>query len=140
MIRGFFGSRNAPYVSCLVRIPRFEVEQRVRFLMDTGADSTCLHPFDAQDIGVPFHQSRDEAISSGVGGRAPYYRERALLSFTDGPISRVYDIRLLIARPTTGNLRLPSLLGRNIINRWSVLYEPINRRLECSALEADYTI
>ena len=140
MIRSFFGPRNAPYVYCRVRIPRFGLERRISFLLDTGADSTCLHPADAQQLGVPFDMLRDEAYSGGVGGNALYYRERARLSFRDGSTTSTYDIQLLIAKPTTSNLRLPSLLGRNIINRWSVLYEPINGRLECRAIEADFTL
>ena len=140
MIRSFFGPRNAPYVSCRVILPRFGLDRRIDFLMDTGADSTCLHPSDAQDLGVPFDMLRDASISSGIGGGASYYRERATIEFRDGPITSVYDIRLLIAKPTTSNARLPSLLGRNIINRWSVLYEPINGRLECRALDADFTL
>ena len=140
MIRSFFGPRNAPYVSCRVRLPRFGLDRRISFLMDTGADSTCLHPADAERLGVPFDLLRDEAYSSGVGGSAAYYRERALLSFRDGSITSAYNIQLLIASPTTSNMRLPSLLGRNIINRWSVLYEPINGRLECRTLDADFTL
>ena len=116
MIESYIETRDAPYVSGRVIIPRFGIERQIDFLLDTGADSTCLHPYDAQRIGVPFELLRDEAYSGGVGGRASYYREQALLTFRDGSVSRVYDIRLLIAKPTTSNLRLPSLLGRNIIN------------------------
>lgn len=140
MISSYIDAKSAPYVYGQVVIPRLRITANVDFLLDTGADSTCLHPYDAGEIGVPFDMLRDEAYSGGVSGRASYYRERALLSFRDGPSSSVYDIRLLIARPTTSNSRLPSLLGRNIINRWSVLYEPTNGRLECSALEADFTL
>ena len=140
MIRSFFGPRNTPYISCRVVIPRLGLDRRIDFLLDTGADSTCLHPSDAQMLGIPFDMLRDESISSGIGGGASYYRESALLAFRDGPITSGYNIRLLIARPTTSNARLPSLLGRNIISRWSVLYEPINGRLECRVLDADFIL
>ena len=140
MIISYIAPKSAPYVSGRIVIPRFRISRVVDFLLDTGADSTCLHPYDAQEIGVPFDLLRDEAYSGGVGGSALYYRERARLSFRDGSITSAYDIQLLIARPTTSNRTFPSLLGRDIINRWSVLYEPINGRLECRAIEADFTL
>lgn len=140
MIRGFFRARNAPYISCQVILPRLGIEHQISFLLDTGADSTCLHPSDAQDLGIPFDMLQDESISRGIGGGASYYRESALLEFRDGPIRSVYDIQLLIAKPTEDNSGFPSLLGRNIISRWSVLYEPINGRLECRVLDADFAL
>ena len=68
-----------------------------------------------------------------------YFREPAFLSFSDGSLSRVYAVQLLIAEPGESNAGLPSLLGRNIINHWYVRYDPTNDMLECSVRHADYT-
>lgn len=140
MIRGFIGEREAPYIRARVILPRFGLEWEIDFLMDTGADDTCLHPMDVLNVGVPFERLGNEEISTGIGGGASYYIEPGILAFEDGAQFRLYEVELPIAKPTEDNTRIPSLLGRNIINRWSVLYEPINGRLECRVLEADLTL
>ncbi len=140
MIRGFIGRRDAPYIRCRVVFPRFTMEWEMDFLLDTGADHTCIHPTDAIDARIPFDLLQNEVSSSGVGGGALYYLERAFLVFQDDAQTRIYDVQLLIARPTTGNRVLPSLLGRDIINRWSMLYDPTNGRLECLVRQADLTL
>ena len=135
MISSYIDAKNAPYVYGQVIIPRLQIAGEVAFLLDTGASVTCLHPYDAREIGVTFDLLRDEAYSSGVGGSASYYRENALIAFEDGSTTSTYDIQLHIASPTTSNRTFPSLLGRDIINRWSVLYEPINAGLNVARLK-----
>ena len=140
MIRGFIGRRNAPYMRCRVVFPRFRLMRDIDFLMDTGADDTCLHPRDAISARIPFDRLEDEVSSRGIGGGASYYRERAFLMFQDDAQMRIYDIQLHIAKPTEGNQTFPSLLGRDIINRWSMLYDPTNDRLECLVRQSDLTL
>ena len=49
-------------------------------------------------------------------------------------------VHLLIAEPNESNGTLPSLLGRDVINRWLLEYDPMNDSLECTAHSADFTI
>ena len=84
--------------------------------------------------------SRAPFPSQGWGGSSAYYREPAVLFFADGPLGRLYVVDMLIAQPVKGSEALPSLLGRNIINRWSVAYDPSRSRLECTVRQADYTM
>ena len=75
-----------------------------------------------------------------MGGSYPYYREDAFVVFyeSDGSRARAFDIILAVARPeapTSSNPRpvvnrLPSLLGRDVLNRLRMDYDFPARRLE----------
>ena len=140
MIVGQFGPLGRPYVESRLIIPRLQVSRRISFLLDTGADSTCLHPGDARDSAIPFRRLGNRSFSRGIGGRSAYFVEPAVLSFSDGVLTRLYEVNLLIADPTKTNENLPSLLGRNVINHWYIQYDPANDRLEFTVRHADRTI
>ena len=122
MIRGRF-DRGRPYVQCRVVIPRLHVDRRVMLLLDTGASVSCLHPSDAIRAGISL-----------------YFSEAASPLFDDDRQTRIYHLNLLIAEPNDTNGILPSLLGRDVINRWLLEYDPIYDSPECTARSADFTI
>ncbi len=140
MIIGEFDDRGRPYVEGRIIIPRLKVNGIVRFLVDTGADRTCLHPRDARRVRMSFDQLGNMRTSSGVGGSSSYFREPTILAFADKPQTRAYELDLLIAEPHGSNEKLPSLLGGDVINHWNMLYDPENSRLECAVRFADYTL
>ena len=108
-------------------------------LVDTGASDTCLHPADTIRARIPFDRLEGQDTVQGVGGISSYFREPASLLFEDDSNLRIYRLDLLIAAPTDSNRGLPSLLGRDVLNRWQMLYDPMNGRLECSVQSADHT-
>jgi hypothetical protein len=130
VIVGAFDTRGRSYVRCLVSIPRLGVVGDVTFRIDTGADSTYLHPDDGIDMGIPFERLENPVRSRGIGGTSQYFLEEADLIFdNDGePEARQVDLR--IAKPDGANEGLPSLLGLNVINHWYMEYDPVNGRLE----------
>ena len=140
MIIGEFDDLGRPYVEGRLMIPRFNVAHRIDFLLDTGAERTCLHPADTNGARIPIEALGGAIQSRGVGGISAYYREPALLSFDDDPYTRVYAIELLIADPREGNQGLPSLLGRDVINNWRISYDPTDSTLECDVRYADYSL
>ena len=126
MLRGRFGeSSGRPYVSARVFLPRPGLAGNVSFISDTGADSSVLMPADAATLGVDYSLLSNPFESFGIGGSAPTYIERARIAFVDANEHRVYgyDIGLLIHHPTADAMRVPSLLGRNIIDGWRVTYD-----------------
>ena len=139
MILGEFDDRGRPFVRGRLVAPRLEVDESVLFLLDTGADVTCLHPADAKNVGLAFDQLSNRVSYRGVGGRSPYFVEPAILSITDKLQARLYAVQLLIAEPDGSNEVLPSLLGRDIINNWRIEYDPTRSRLECAVRHADRT-
>lgn len=139
MISGEIGEHNRPYVSVHLAIPILGVGKDLVFRLDTGADTTVLHPRDAMAARIPFPRLDDATLSSltGVGGQIHYYQEPALLSFDDhnGTTTYLYTLDLRIAKlPESGANQtlwgLPSLLGLDIISQWHTSYDPVNGRLE----------
>ena len=140
MIVGGFDGQGLPYVECRVIIPRLQVNERVRFLVDTGADNTSRHPLSARRTRIPVIQLGNRVNSRVIGGVSSYFREPALLVFDDGDQSRIYSVELRIAEPSESNLTLPSCLRRNVINRWYMQDDPVNARLECAVRYADFSL
>ena len=139
MILGEFDDRGRPFVRGRLVAPRLEVDESVLFLLDTGADVTCLHPTDAKNVGLAFERLRNRVSYRGVGGTSPYFVEPAILPFADKLKARLYTVQLLVAEPNENNEVLPSLLGRDIINNWRIEYDPARSRLECTVRHADRT-
>ena len=142
MIIGELDSAARPYVRCRLILPRFGIAARMTLLADTGADATYLHPRDSARVGVPFDLLEGGVTSRGIGGRATYFPERAVLVFTDYAERQRYGYRISvnIAKPGDMENRLPSLLGRDVIRRWRMDYDPIDNRLEFTARDADFAL
>ena len=125
MIRGAFVG-GWPLIGGRVSLPRLGLGPvDVAFLLDTGADLTMLHPRDASLLRINFRthfQGIPRITIPGVG-IAPGYEERATIELPhlDGRVD-VYDGLLTIAIPSNINRRHPSLLGRDIFDNYSIVY------------------
>ena len=149
MILGAFYWANTPYVLAALQIPGTHLrgEGEVHFLLDTGAGRTCLHPRDAQRLGIPIFDLTPSASLTGIGGSAEYAEVYAHVHFADQrrwpwqePRWLTYRIQLLIALPRRDNWETPSLLGKDIIDRWNIHHDPERNKLECRAHSADWII
>ena len=136
MIIGRFNDQGRPHVRGRLFIPRLDIDLEIDFLLETGADSTCLHPGDLE------YEIAQETIgraveATGVGGTSRYFEETAVVFFEDETALRSYVISLYIAEPIE---HLPSVLGRDIINQWRMVYDPANDMLEFTVRTADAII
>ena len=130
MIVGRFDDWGRPILPARLLIPRFGIRGRVTFLVDTGATETCLHPHAGRRIQIPFDELRAPQSSIGIGGSQPYYQEPAVVILTDSDGEHRFAIILSIAKPkpiTPTNPdpiinRIPSLLGRDVLNRLRIDY------------------
>ena len=136
MILGEFLLDGMPVVEGYVTLPRFNLTRNVMFLVDTGAYATCIHPRDTERVSLPFDLLERPVASDGVGGTATYFIEPAVLEFVDGDAREIrrYEIDVRVAKPAPDPRhsinRLHSLLGRDIIDRWRMLYHRTDNLLE----------
>ena len=134
MITGFFSVRGRPYIEGTVTLPRFGVSAGVPFLLDTGADSSCLHFRHTRRLAVPESSLSNQSYVGGVGGTAAYYREPAIVTFYYGP-GRIYEISYNIDLDLSCSdetFRMPSLLGRDILDNWHIEYSRKRNLLRCT--------
>jgi hypothetical protein len=142
MLRGRFQrSTGRPFIDGRIVVPRANLKSGIRFLIDTGADTSALMPADAQRIGIDYSTLSGDRDSVGVGGISRSYTERALIDFEDACKSLyIYQLEIVIPAPAPEMFRLPSLLGRDILNRWSMSYNPSRGRLAIRVVSADFTL
>ena len=135
MITGFFSSIGRPFILGTVILPRFGVSADVYFLLDTGADSSCLHSQDARNLAVPESSLGNESYLGGVGGTAVYYSEPALVTFDDYGPAHIYEVSYNIDLDLSYSdetLAMPSLLGRDILDNWHIEYSRKRNLLRCT--------
>lgn len=112
-------------------------------MVDTGSDVTFLMPKDVLKFGIDYESfsNSDETESTGAGGSFSNYVENATLIFLDSE-NKLYDynIEIQIPKYDVGNRSLPSLLGRNIIDRWDMYYKPTSKILTFDVLSWDRVI
>ena len=145
MIQGRFGENTgSPYVEAVVRLPRLNTAAKIQFLVDTGSDSTALMPSDGFDrLHLDYQELKGDRLSFGFGGRTQEFVEDAVITFTEpGRYFYVYRQPILIARSNDDLLGIPSILGRDILNRWEMRYAPAARRpnLRFKVVSADATV
>lgn len=141
MLVGLFErATGRPFIQGEIALARPSARGEVLFLVDTGSDRTLMHPRDAARLGLRGTLEGDSLAIGGTGGRATYVRIAALVSFVGetGP-TYSYEIDLPVAVRSPAPAGLPSLLGRDILDRWRMTYSPLEERLEFDVLSADLT-
>ena len=125
-------------------IRRLRVNADVWFCVDTGADNTTLMPMDGSNVSLDYSTLNKSDQSMGISGAIDSYKERAIVVFREQSSAiHGYDIDLTIIKPDPdkpGINRLPSLLGRDILNRWTMHYSPTTDSLTFEVVTADVTI
>lgn len=140
MIRGRFGNTSgAPHVEGLLTLPDLGVSANVSFLADTGAFKTTLMPMTGQSMGIDYSQFVYTTQVFGVGGASRSLPYDASLVFLDPDrqILWAYDIDLVIIAPKPDLSRAPSLLGRDILDRWRMVCDKARGKVTFTVRSAD---
>lgn len=141
MIKGRYGdTTGSPFLEGRVFIPSLNLDGNVSFLVDTGADNTVLSFMDAIKLGVDFTKLTDRSVSYGIGGRSEDFLVPARVLFLERD-KAIYEYRITLAIPVPiydPDLEsIPSLLGRDVISRWSVSLNFIAKNFAIDVLSYD---
>ena len=70
MVIGWFSFTGHPFVRVLITIPRLGIQNEVEFLVDTGADYTCVNHRDVVNMGLFPDVLRESEMThaTGIGG------------------------------------------------------------------------
>jgi hypothetical protein len=123
----------APFVRVTVDLKSLNIRGTIYFLIDTGASTTVLLDKDVNFLGIDVRRlKRAERDIGGIGGLiSTYVVEDASLFFRaeDGGVVEE-KLQLLVGRHDLSGLsymeralimRLPSLLGRDVIYRFKLV-------------------
>lgn len=136
MLSGRFTRRGSPAITGELRIPNLGVAGEVVFLIDTGASDVVLMPRDVKNLGIPIDELGKPVEIEGTTGTGKAFRKTGFIVFRSKTHEYIFITDLLIIEPTEeddkksevdkeGRHRLPrpSLLGRDVVNRWCFLYD-----------------
>jgi hypothetical protein len=142
VLRGRFGDTSGrPYIEGRLFFPRLKIGSNISFCVDTGADRSVLMPGDGKRMRLDYSKLKGSNPSVGVGGICHNYVESALVVFSEPKrYLHVYDIALQVSAPDSEIMDLPSLLGRDILNKWRMIYNPSKNRLFFEVISADVTV
>jgi predicted aspartyl protease len=124
IIRGFF-EFGTPYVVVQIKCINLEIIATIRFLVDTGASRTVISDKDAVKLGIDYNKLKKlEDGMIGIGGQVETFLmdNVELLFKSDGGIHvEKLDILVLKHREMDEKIKkIPSLLGRDIMNRYAL--------------------
>ena len=142
MLRGRFGDTSGrPYIEGRLILPNLNILGDISFLVDTGSDETRLHPSDGIRLNIDYGQLSGDAESVGTSGVSHDFIEPAFVVFSEPRrFLYAYNITLRIAPYDVEIMNLPSLLGRDILARWRMIYDPQKKRLVFKVISADVTV
>ncbi len=138
IINGYFGLKltragqisGRPFVSILLEIPRFNIKAPVSFLVDTGADTTTLHPGDIENLGIPMGNLYSAQLeATGVGGTTKYAKEDVILHMGNVQVRRAIGIGPTVKNhyAIVRNKGAPSLLGMDVLGVVNLLVDFVNQ-------------
>ena len=90
MIVGYFAPDGSPRIRARVNLAGLGVVGDVHFLVDTGTDTTILHPTDADDLHCPFDELSNPVVATSAGGQHTYYAEPAVSRFTTAKLGTTF--------------------------------------------------
>lgn len=146
MIRGLFSPTHlgkndlaptpVPLLNAFLYVPSIDRRVTLKFLVDTGADISVLHPFDSTRLATSaaewriLRQFHSEALG-GAGAGYGYYAVPAVLFLThDNGAPWTTQMIIWIADSASG-LDHESLLGRDVLEHFKLTFiQPTELTLE----------
>ena len=137
-IRGFLNigyEPPAPFVKVLLISQKLHIRKFLDLHIDTGASSTIILDKDAKYLGLDIESlKRAERSIGGIGGLIDTYliEDATIIFKTEEGVPHEEKLTLLVGIHKLDKLteeernlitRLPSLLGRNILRKFRLIYD-----------------
>lgn len=131
-----------PRIEASISLSGHRIGRGVSLLIDTGADTTTIMPDDSRLLGIDIGQMEGTNTIIGIGGTVDTAVRDTKLSFSENRsgLIRHYFLPVDYIRHDQGIVGLPSILGRDILDRWRMNYDPVNGKLEFTVHSADLTV
>ena len=134
-ISGFFRN-DVGFINGHLVSEEMGIDETVEFLVDTGASRTTLLDKDAIYLGIEYEKLRRVQDLSGIGGSVEAYviDDTTLLFRESTPIKMpVFVIKHPLVTMDKEEririLRFPSILGRDVISRFRLIFDRANSEL-----------
>ncbi len=139
-IEGRWSTAGTPYVIAFLVCPKLNLQESIAFLVDTGASATVIMDNDAHRLKIDYAAlKRRKEKTTGVGGSVDTYilpDVRLYFRTADGKLheERMGDISVLKhaiknEEEAARIRKLPSLLGRDFLNRYKAMLDRASDRL-----------
>ena len=133
IIEAFFKG-NAAFINGHVVSHTFKIDETVEFLIDTGASRTTLLDRDAIFMGINYDRiPKHKQQVSGIGGTVEtHIITDAFLTLKSGNYRKDFSMPILVLKHPLERMsereririwRLPSILGRDIINQFRLIFD-----------------
>lgn len=131
-IKGYIDYRYlipAPSIRAFVVFEELQIEAALPLIIDTGASNTLILWKDIERLAIdPLRLTGEEREFLGIGGAIMSRQTRVIVEFTAGHNETVKEeTKIFIASspcPHPRLMLLPSVLGRDILNRYDLTYRP----------------
>jgi hypothetical protein len=141
LIGRYVGSQMRPMIEAHVSIPSIKAGGFVQFLIDTGADTTTITPADGKRLRVDYAKLTREDHAMGYTGASVDFICDAVVTFAEGGLVEYqFQAELRLTKPEPGLpelFMLPSLLGRDILNRWQTTFDPVAETITANVISYD---
>ncbi len=124
------GPLEAAYVNVVLESESLHIYATVEFLIDTGATRTTVSDKDAIRLGIDYEalEKLDKGML-GIGGTVETYflKDAKLIFRQDNKKTRTEQLEYLcfLRHPEVKEtiLRIPSILGRDVLNKYALIYD-----------------
>ncbi|MCD5384168.1 retroviral-like aspartic protease family protein, partial [candidate division WOR-3 bacterium] len=132
-IYGFFRD-DIGFIRAHISSSVFEIDENVAFLVDTGASKTVLLDKDALLLNIDYNELRKfNRNLSGIGGSVETYiiddmvfcfkSDKGKIEFNSPIFVLRHDLEKLSRDERVKILSIPSILGRDIIEKFRLIYD-----------------
>ncbi len=136
MLVGSFDERGRSRIRATVRIPGLRFRRDIAFLIDTGSSTTALNVDDLSGLDLT-PLGRGVAVGRGYGGPLVGHEVLGLVHFVEGDTgTHGYQVSMLLFDDAT-SVGLPSVLGRDVLDRGRLTCDPTNGILDFEIWRSD---